>query len=231
MQSLTTKWGHFEKQNNNLVHQPNQIIMVGSHTTVSMHGDGDPAGIPVHAGRSTWAGAVQSRQPCLHHPSRQAIFEAIVCSHCIAFGACRTDANGTSQAGVELVVVDPSQAQCTGTAFVGLITKGIVIHGLNCGLIICRARDSSGLHARCWRSSRNTSACWKIDLGRCCAIQATLLAPSKQASSLAILEAIVCSHCVTLGACTADANGTKQVLNLSWLIPVKLNALVPHLLD
>merc|ERR1712124_161873 len=86
-------------------------------------------------------------------PSKQAgslaILEAIVCSHCVAFRARRTDANGTCQAGVELVMVDPSQAQCTGTAFVGLITKGIVIHGLNCGLIICRTRDSCSLHARC----------------------------------------------------------------------------------
>merc|ERR1712066_170809 len=114
-------------------------------------------------------------------PSKQAsslaILEAIVCSHCVTLGARSADANGTSQAAVELVVVDPSQAQCLGTACVGLITKGIVIHGLNCGLIICRARDSSGLHARSWRSSRNTSACWKINLGRCRAIQATLLAP------------------------------------------------------
>merc|ERR1711965_60817 len=96
-------------------------------------------------------------QAALLAPSKQAgslaILEAIVCSHCIAFGAHRTDANSGSQAAVELIMVDASQAQCVGTAGVGLITEGIVIHGLNCGLIICRTGYSSGLHARCWRSS------------------------------------------------------------------------------
>merc|ERR1712119_100682 len=157
-----------------------------------------------------WCCAIQTT---LLAPSKQAsslaIFEAIVCSRCVTLGARSADANGASQAAVELVMVDSSQAQCAGTACVGLITKGIVIHGLNCGLIICRARDSSGLHARCWRSGRNTSARWKIDLGWCCAIQTTLLAPSKQAGSLAIFEAIVCSRCVTLGARSADANGAS----------------------
>merc|ERR1719215_2133385 len=65
-------------------------------------------------------------------------------------------------------------------------------------------------HARCRGSGRNTGACWMIDLGRCCAIQATLLAPSKQAGSLAILEAIVCSHCIAFGARRTDANGASQ---------------------
>merc|ERR1712050_536581 len=152
-----------EKQNNNLVHQPNH------HGWLSHHG--------LHARRrrssrnasACWKidlGRCCAIEAALLAPSKQAsslaIFEAIVCSHCVTLGARSADANGTSQAAVELVVVDSSQAQCAGTACVGLITKGIVIHGLNCSLIICRARDSSGLHARSWRSSRNSSACWKI---------------------------------------------------------------------
>merc|ERR1712107_479400 len=114
--------------------------MVGSHTKVSMQGRRSSRNAS-----ACWKidlGRCCAIQATLLAPSKQAgslaIFEAIVSSHCVTLGASTADANGTSQAGVELVVVDPSQAQCTGTAFVGLITKGIVIHGLNCGLIICR---------------------------------------------------------------------------------------------
>jgi len=45
-------------------------------------------------------------------------------------------------AAVEIVVVDRSQARRSGSTWLGRITKGIVIHGLNCGLIIGRARDA-----------------------------------------------------------------------------------------
>jgi len=43
-------------------------------------------------------------------------------------------------------------------------------------------------------------------LGRSCAIEAALLAPSKEASGLAILEAIVGSGSIAITAGIADAN-------------------------
>ena len=113
-------------------------------------------------------------QAALLAPSKQAsnfaALEAVVYSHCITLGARRVDADGANEAIVEFVVADPNQAQCIGTACVGSISESIVIHGVNFNLFTSRARDGNGLHARCWKSSKNTSACWQIGLGKCCAI-------------------------------------------------------------
>merc|ERR1712048_1277527 len=107
-------------------------------------------------------------------------------------------------------MVDSCQAQCALAALVGRITKVVVIHALDCSLIISGARNSSRLHAWLWSSGRNARARWEIDLCWCCAVQAALLAPSKEASSLAVLEAVVCSDRVALRAIRADANGSSQ---------------------
>merc|ERR1712203_159380 len=143
--------------------------------------------------------------------STLAIFESIVSGDSIALRACRADADSTRQAGVELVVVDASQGESSLATFVGGITKIVVIHGLNGSLVIGRARSSvCGLEARLGRACWDAGARWEVNLRRSGAIEASLLAPAEEASTLAIFESVVSGDCIALRACRADADSTGQ---------------------
>jgi len=74
--------------------------------------------------------------------------------------------------------------------------------------INCSDKDSGKelVHARSWRASWDSCACWKVGLGRSCAVEAALLAPSKEASGLAVFEAIVGSGGIAVTASIADAD-------------------------
>merc|ERR1719215_88547 len=62
------------------------------------------------------------------------------------------------------------------------------------------------VQAWCCCSSLDASACREVLLSWRSAIEAARLAPTEQARSLAVLEAIVCSDGIALGAIRADAN-------------------------
>jgi hypothetical protein len=76
----------------------------------------------------------------------------------------------------------------------------------------CSQNKSKTLHrdvhfqAWCRRSSRKASACWQIRLGWGSAREAARLAPSKEARSLAILEAVISSHGIAVTTSITDSN-------------------------
>jgi len=114
-------------------------------------------GLEARGGRTCWDASagweVNLRRSCaieaaLLAPSKEAstlaIFESIVSGDCIALRASRANADSTRQARVEFVVVDASQRESSLATFVGGITKIVVIHGLNGGLVIGRTRSRIG---------------------------------------------------------------------------------------
>merc|ERR1719230_1106620 len=101
-------------------------------------------------------------------------------------------------------MVDASQAKGLLAACVLLLTNLLRIG--KCSLVISRAGTSgSGLKARTGSACGKSSASGEIVLSRLGAVKAALLAPSEEASSLAVLEPIVSSGIVALAACGRDA--------------------------
>jgi len=71
----------------------------------------------------------------LFAPSKEAcsfaILESIISGDSVAFAAITRDGNLGGHAGIEFIMVDASQSQCLLAALVALVTKSLVIHGLN----------------------------------------------------------------------------------------------------
>jgi len=143
-------------------------------------------------------------------PSKEAsglaILEAIIRSYSIAFTASITDSNFSGHATFEFVMVDATQTKGVLATLVALVTERVVVQGLDFGLIVGCALHCTGLEARCGRASWDSCACWKVSLGGSCAVEAALLAPSKEASGLAVFEAIVGSGGIAVTASIADAD-------------------------
>merc|ERR1712151_669725 len=98
--------------------------------------------------------------------------------------------------------------------------------------INCSDKDSRKelVHARSWRASWDSCACWKVGLGRSCAVEAALLAPSKEASGLAVFEAIVGSGGIAVTASIADADFAGHATLELGMVDAKPRAPLPHLL-
>merc|ERR1739845_245113 len=107
---------------------------------------------------------------------------------------------------------------------------------------ICSGKEL--VHARRWGPCRDAAACWQIYLCRGSAREAPLLAPSKQACSLAIFEAVVSSRGVAITARIADAhlrchatlefgmiNATKTQSLLAALVALVTEGVVVERLD
>merc|ERR1719215_153443 len=156
----------------------------------------------------SWRSAIEAARLAPTEQARSlAVLETIVCSDGIALGAIGVDADLSLHACVELVVVDASQAQRSSAALVALVAKRVGIETLDHSLLIGRAlHGGCRFEARGCSSSFNASACREVLLSWCSAIEAARLAPTEQARSLAVLEAIVCCGGIALGAIGVDAD-------------------------
>jgi len=146
----------------------------------------------------SWLGAVKA---ALLAPSKEArrlaVLESISGSCIIALAAGRRDAEIRLNTRRELVVVNASEAQSLLGACVLLLTNILRIRK---GGLVIRGATTCGLEAGSRRTSWNASAIWQGRLCRSSAVKAALFAPSEEASSLAILEAIISSDGIAFAA-------------------------------
>ena len=123
-------------------------------------------------------------------PSTQcfASFEATLSHRVVAFCARGTHADRISHAPDKLVIVDTNQSQ----GLLAFSTKLIVIKTRDCALAIRWALSSDGgLKTRRRRANSHASAGWQINPRRGSAIEAALLAPTKEANCFATFGAIL----------------------------------------
>jgi len=151
----------------------------------------------------SWLGAVKAT---LLAPSKEAcclaILESIGGSGIVALAAGSGDAEVRLDTRSELVMVDAGEGQSLLATCVLLLTN---ILRISKGSLVVRGAATCGLKARLGHSSGKPSTSGKIILSWLGAIKAALLAPSKEACSLAILESIGGSGIVALAAGSGDA--------------------------
>merc|ERR1719316_2055363 len=167
------------------------------------------------SGFKAWCGASSreacaSRQVCLSircavqaallAPTKEAcslaVLDTIICSLSVALRTRAANADCCCQAIIELAMVNLQcdKVGCFVAAIVGLVSKIIGIHALDCrGLVRGASAGGSGFKAWCGASSREACASRQVCLSIRCAVQAALLAPTKEACSLAVLDTIICS--------------------------------------
>jgi len=160
--------------------------------------------------RRLWLRGGTAIQATLLAPSQKtssfAMFEGVLTIGSVAHTASTGDTELTDEAIVEFVLIELQTGGSKATLAAGLTNGGGICEF---GLIVSRATTCQ---LKAWRgfASWDSGARRKISLGRGSAIEAALLAPSKEASTLAILESEVGSNSIALGARGADANGTGQ---------------------
>merc|ERR1711879_409689 len=102
-------------------------------------------------------------------------------------------------------MVNAAQAESLLAASILLLAN---VLGISQGCLVISAAGASDLQAVlawCSNCRGEASAAFETILGRLSAGEAARLAPTEQASSLAVLEAVVRDSVVTLGATRADA--------------------------
>jgi len=135
--------------------------------------------------------------------SSLAILKPVIGSCIVALAAGGRDAKVGLHARREFVVVDATETKSLLAASILLFAD--ILRICKSSLIIGRAATCR-LQARCGRASWDSSASWKVSLGRGGAVKAALFAPAKEAFCLAICKSIIGGRGITFTTSTADSN-------------------------